>query len=250
MSSQRSFNIPRSGSPIQNKSQNRARAISLLDQQAPNVSPVKESPFGLLRANTKKAHPPASQPNSARDKGSQPSSLDVSDDQNNRYSFGLPKISADPAKPIFDGLGLSPTKPNTPAGMRVTSDPQGYANSPRAPDFTQPGSNGHSGFGLGDVDTEPPPVPPRPSMEEARPSRAREGEIDAAEGWRNERVLYQCACVADLSVNLPRAPKPMTDSLSPLAILPRWGTASTGVFDSCGWIRAISLSGCLAMITS
>lgn len=26
------------------------------------------------------------------------------------------------------------------------------------------------------------------------------GESDVAEGWRNEKVIYQCACVADLYV--------------------------------------------------
>lgn len=28
--------------------------------------------------------------------------------------------------------------------------------------------------------------------------RMKAGESDVAEGWRNEKVIYQCACVADL----------------------------------------------------
>jgi hypothetical protein len=45
---------------------------------------------------------------------------------------------------------------------------------------------------------EIPPSGDRPGYARTKSEMRREREVDAAAGWRGERVLYQCACVAYL----------------------------------------------------
>ena len=113
-----------------------------------------------------------------------------------RYSFGLPRIAPEPT---FDGL--VPDKSH----QRAATDPQQYDRSPD-PSHPHPFDlltvrNG-GGLGLGD-DVRFTSLPTRVRSRRSdrdRPrsiSTASDASFDAAEGWRNERVIYRCACVAD-----------------------------------------------------
>ncbi|WWD20923.1 hypothetical protein CI109_105401 [Kwoniella shandongensis] len=243
----------RPSSPALRTGGGRFRSSSLRSQSGPTiittsaVSPVKEgkepSRFNLLRrsnskSNVPKADRPMRPPMSPRQSsGLRPSSMSTSSETSSRMSWGLPQIPADPSKPMFTGLGLSPTKSFTLTGQpRSTSDPQGYSGSsahsavnPYDNAFYDHDTNGshislastNPGLGFGDLEraeqarrmsgSSHPAVTaiatasatpsssspsPSPSISTARSKRSGE-EIDAAEGWRNEKVLYQCACVAD-----------------------------------------------------
>lgn len=84
------------------------------------------------------------------------------------------------------GLGLGDVQPRRPSAPTSTSTPSVPAASTRRPFPVPP----------------PGPIPPRSSR---RASEAGGGErdsrgapMDASEGWRDEPVLYQCGCVAEL----------------------------------------------------
>ena len=196
---------PRPDSPSGSIRSRRARASSLLQKvQASSrsnsptrVAAASGTHFGVLRGNNRPSKADMA------NRVARPSSLSISNnDPANRYSFGLPKITADTGK-MFEGIGLSPNKASSgqgrTGGLRATSDPHAYAdvNVPA----TVATSNGHAAFGFGSLDKRSPESrlqdeePKR--QDERRPSGSKT-KIDAAEGWRNEPVLYQCACVADL----------------------------------------------------
>ena len=156
--------------------------------------------MGLLRMNSKKTASTSSLLDGTRppNKGSRPSSLFL-ESTSSRLSFGLPKLSSDPSKPMFEFLGLSPTQSRTMGEERSASDPQ---HSPRSLEpATISNGNINAGLGLGEIDPlnrVPPPSNTSSSSRVGTPPRTRENVVDAAEGWKNEKVLYQCACVADL----------------------------------------------------
>ncbi|KAK8850760.1 hypothetical protein IAR55_004680 [Kwoniella newhampshirensis] len=169
--------------------------------------------------------------------GLRPSSMSMSSDASSRMSWGLPQIAADGGKSMFEGLGLSPTKSFKLTDQpRSTSDPRGYAAS-SAHSAVNPYDNAsydhemtgshislastNPGLGFGDLEraeearrksgSSNPAVTaiftasatrssssgsPVSSVSTARSKKSGK-EIDVAEGWRNEKVMYQCACVAD-----------------------------------------------------
>ncbi|WVQ86210.1 hypothetical protein IAT38_008378 [Cryptococcus sp. DSM 104549] len=221
----------------------RLRSSSLRESHNPTIvttpaqSPAKEnqpSRFNLLRRSNSKSQVPKSDrstqpPSSPRHSGLRPTSMSMtSGDAASRLSWGLPQISADPSKPIFEGLGISPTKSFTmsPQPQTREREMQGYPFPQTSNPYPQIDLNSSSvslasnpGLGLGDVavaevvrreqarERERMPHPyatagstagarvrPRPGS--TRTKRGGE-EMDAAEGWRNEKVMYQCACVAD-----------------------------------------------------
>lgn len=148
-----------------------------------------------------------------------------------RLSFGLPRISPSHSETQFAGLGLG----FTPRSSSTEIEPSA-ASSLRGQEYSHINGGGSGnvvdGLGLGMSDRRAsgpntpdrrvsasasasagsvavvPPTPPlgdsttgsgtwqrrksRPSMPPQIP------DDDAGEGWRNERVLYQCAVVADL----------------------------------------------------
>lgn len=59
-------------------------------------------------------------------------------------------------------------------------------------------SSSSAGAGSGYIAAIEGVPPPSPSREKSRYTPGSGNEIDAAEGWRSEPVLYRCACVADL----------------------------------------------------
>lgn len=103
-----------------------------------------------------------------------------------RQSFGLPRITPSEEGP-FVGLGFTPRS-------RASS----LRTSPQL-----------DGLGLGRMTSQVEVVPPTPpqapedrttvySNDWMESRRGAVQEDDAGEGWRNERVLYQCSVVADL----------------------------------------------------
>ncbi|WWC72819.1 uncharacterized protein I206_106783 [Kwoniella pini CBS 10737] len=246
-----SLNGSRPSSPAPAKS-GRFRSSSLRSQTTPSSITVtspkdsNSSMFNLIRrSNSKHNVPkagespirPAMHTRNSSGGGLKPSSASIISEASSRLSWGLPRISADPSQPIFEGLGLSPTKPNIELirsnSKRATSYPV-YTTSPSSNNlFTVDlnssqvslastntnvelssvtranGSGDGVGLGLGDVsnlalsrpedskNTRHPfaTLPRSPSIIQTQ--RQRTDEIDAAEGWRNEQVIYQCACVAD-----------------------------------------------------
>ncbi|WVQ95442.1 hypothetical protein IAU59_002539 [Kwoniella sp. CBS 9459] len=165
--------------------QGRYRSSSLRSQTNPTIvtTSPRDSKFSLLRRNSKtNARPPLSPRHSS---GLRPSS--VHSETSSRLSWGLPRISADQNRPIFDGLGLSPTKSMTMYNAVDLNSSQvslASTDSRIASQSRTPSSGSRIGLGLGNVETE-------------RQGYANAREADAAEGWRHEKVLYQCACVAD-----------------------------------------------------
>lgn len=215
------------GSRSSSPAPTRQRASTLSSQQPPNVSPANHSRFGLLRGNSKKTPTlPSQGAGVPKEKGFQPSSFIWSDEAGSRLSFGLPKLSADPTKPVFDGLGLSPTRSMTSNGSRSSSDPHRQNATARPPSFPPANgqSYGHRGLDLGNVDLSERNTS-RAIGRSSAATRARtsQGEIDAAEGWRNEQVLYQCACVAELSV--------LSYSVSEFELMPHQRPGWTGQSD-------------------
>ena len=181
----------------------RPRASSLVQKvqsQSNSDSPIKQSPsstqIGRLKSDTRP---------SKGDMGNcaaRPSSFSISNNNSqNRYSFGLPRITAETGK-IFDGLGLSPAKLPTgqgkTPGLRATSDPHAYAD---VIDPVSVSSNGNAGLGfpfMTQLVSDTPPQDVVPTRSDGRRPSGSRSKVEAAEGWRNEPVLYQCACVADL----------------------------------------------------
>ncbi|WRT70949.1 uncharacterized protein IL334_007948 [Kwoniella shivajii] len=201
----------RPSSPAQS---GRFRSSSLRSQTTPSVITVtspkdpQSSRFSLLRRSNSKTNVPksAGPPLSPQHSGLKPSSASMISDTSSRLSWGLPRISADPTKPMFDGLGLSPTKPTTMIAAdhaRATSDPSPsniYSVDLNSSQVSLASTHTPQpvGLGLGDVSTLTNQakhpfarIPTSPKV------RQRSDEVDAAEGWRNEQVIYQCACVAD-----------------------------------------------------
>ncbi|WVF67794.1 hypothetical protein IAT40_002555 [Kwoniella sp. CBS 6097] len=174
----------RPSSPAQG-AQGRYRSSSLRSQTNPTIvtTSPRESKFSLLRRNSKtNTRPPLSPRHSS---GLRPSS--VHSETSSRLSWGLPRISADQNRPIFDGLGLSPTKSMTmynTVDLNSSEVSLASTDSRVASQSRTPSSGSRIGLGLGNVETE-------------RHKYANAREADAAEGWRQEKVLYQCACVAD-----------------------------------------------------
>ncbi|WWD07212.1 hypothetical protein V865_005309 [Kwoniella europaea PYCC6329] len=243
----------RPSSPAPNKS-GRFRSSSLRSQTGPSpqvitvTSPTQStsSMFSLLRRSNSKNNVtklrsnstsqnqdggnnrPSMHARNASGGGLKPSSSSIISEASSRLSWGLPRINADPSQPIFDGLGLSPTKPSSATltrnnSHRATSDPIGQNNifsvdlnssqvslsssitnvnndSPSNSISSRTASGSGVGLGLGDVsslrekDKHPFSVIPA-TIPMVR--RQRTDEVDAADGWRNEQVIYQCACVAD-----------------------------------------------------
>ena len=259
--------------------QNRPRATSLLGPQSPAAaSPVKESRFGLLRSNSKQKVPFSSAAGGQSTVGrpTRPTSLLISSTDGNRYSFGLPKISADASKSMFDEFGVSPIKPVATdlsaasesiytqrsgetwplsglnrRGKQLPETPAADTSLDRDPIAAIPAAS-LSGIrrreaidsGVVAIDGPRPEAPATTvTVDEGRSAGVSSGTlpvanhpdeslpagaspalslyignspiaspatvprsspamipraIDAAEGWRNEQVLYQCACVADL----------------------------------------------------
>ncbi|OCF36003.1 hypothetical protein I316_02498 [Kwoniella heveanensis BCC8398] len=182
------FQVTRPGDPSSRPSSpahGRYRSSSLRSQTTPTIvtTSPRDSKFSLLRRNSKtNARPPLSPRHSS---GLRPSS--VHSETSSRLSWGLPRISADQNRPIFDGLGLSPTKSMTLYNaVDLNSSQVSLASTEsRVPSQSRtPSSGSKVGLGLGNVETE-------------RQLYGNAAEADAAEGWRNEKVLYQCACVAD-----------------------------------------------------
>lgn len=130
---------------------------------------------------------------------------------------------------MYEGLGLSPSKPVTPSGLRVGSD---YLTS-REVDLASDRAGSESdietpmeGLGLGDVEVIPRIGPYSGEVGEnasgydsGYSSRVASGghtssydlsaervvsggsigvEVEVSEGWRGQPVLYCCACVAGL----------------------------------------------------
>nr|XP_018259506.1 uncharacterized protein I303_07574 [Kwoniella dejecticola CBS 10117]OBR81664.1 hypothetical protein I303_07574 [Kwoniella dejecticola CBS 10117] len=250
-----SLNGSRPASPAPSKS-GRFRSSSLRSQTTPSTitvtspkeSSANSSMFNLLRRSNSKHNVPKAggSPTVARPPmhtrtssagGLKPSSASIISEASSRLSWGLPRISADPTQPIFEGLGLSPTKPTTGLSRndskRAISDPV-YTTPPSSNNLFSvdlnssqvslaststnvdipstrrnglgSGSGDGVGLGLGDVSdlaledtsryTHPfANVPSSPVI--VHRQRQRTDEMDAAEGWRNEQVIYQCACVAD-----------------------------------------------------
>ncbi|ORY26806.1 hypothetical protein BCR39DRAFT_589529 [Naematelia encephala] len=177
--------------------QRRQRSTSLLSQGPSTMAPIRDSRFGLFRQHSRTSVkdkdrekttgqmlPPPTPSQSLRPAISSPMN------SANRHSFGLPRIPTDTSRPIFEGLGLSPHK--STVAIRAASDPSAAISSPQIQPSVHPfadfnPSRSHIvednlGLGLGNIEAATPPL--------------REVD-DAAEGWRNEKVLYQCACVAD-----------------------------------------------------
>lgn len=115
-----------------------------------------------------------------------------------RISFGLPKIS--------------PTDESQFAGLGLGFTPQTRAQNPPAIPGSM-GSIGLNGLGLGmgtnqdDAHRQVAVVPPTPPQSDTatmpdhvnvKDERSAVMGDDAGEGWRGERVLYQCGAVADL----------------------------------------------------
>ncbi|OCF78769.1 hypothetical protein I204_00713 [Kwoniella mangroviensis CBS 8886] len=246
----------RPSSPAPNKS-GRFRSSSLRSQTGPLpqvitvTSPTQStsSMFSLLRRSNSKNNVtklrsnstsqnqdgsfnrPSMHTRNASGGGLKPSSSSIISEASSRLSWGLPRINADPSQPIFDGLGLSPTKPSSATltrnnSHRATSDPISQNNifsvdlnssqvslsssitnvnndSPSNTISSRTASGSGVGLGLGDVSTLREKDKHPFSVIPATTPRQRTDEVDAAEGWRNEQVIYQCACVADFdSVDL------------------------------------------------
>lgn len=117
---------------------------------------------------------------------------------------------------MFDGLGISPTD-----SLSLTSATSPTSASSRteemaerspylgasAPEFSSLRVSPHAPNGafMGKMPMPKHPFAVSPVSETCSRSgsradarRMRAVEIDVAEGWRNEKVIYQCACVADL----------------------------------------------------
>lgn len=205
---------------------NRNRSTSLIgqsDSELP-ISPIKaDSRFAMLRRNSKTKvsdslmPPPAIPANQKRSS----TLMSLARDPGNRHSFGLPQIATD--KPLFEALKLSPVKSSTHSPsltIRASTAPVGHSASPDMMGdhpFNEFGvgsgsrsatstSKRNAGLGLGDLDRDrtmtrgtdyshkhPFATPASPT-----PRTPLTMEIDASEGWRNEKVIYQCGCVAEL----------------------------------------------------
>lgn len=174
--------------------------------------------FNLLRRSSSKnntnapSRPPSRPTHSRRGSGLRPASL-ASD--SSRLSWGLPQIPAEGAGKIFDSLGFSPT--DSFSLMSATSPTSASSRieemaerSPHlgasAPEFSSLRMSPYSPNGafVGQVPMPKHPFAVSPASETCSRSgsradarRMKGGEIDVAEGWRNEKVIYQCACVAD-----------------------------------------------------
>lgn len=214
----------------------RARSTSLLGgRETPVQSPNKESKFSILRRDTyNKGHKSKASHSSVNGLMLPPPSpiregprlgVPSTTDPSQRYSFGLPTISPDSSKSVF-GLGWSTSKPGSPSA-RAISDPFNSATGP----FSNLKLNSSSASlvsnpGLGIRD----PTSPERERERVRRSSSQRSTVsrlsdrsarhrktsslvsesswsarqssmpeqDTAQGWKNEKVLYQCACVADL----------------------------------------------------
>ncbi|WVR08816.1 hypothetical protein IAU60_005874 [Kwoniella sp. DSM 27419] len=156
--------------------QTRFRSASLRSSTTPAIvthSP-SQSRFSLLRRNSRSS---AKADDSPKNSGLRPSS--VHSDASSRLSWGLPKIS--PGQTTFEGIGLSPS--------RSTSQIYSTVDLNSSQVSLESTASSKVGLGLGNIAEDR-----RVSLTERHPYAR---EVDAAEGWRNEPVLYQCACVAD-----------------------------------------------------
>ncbi|OXH43524.1 hypothetical protein J002_06242 [Cryptococcus neoformans] len=174
--------------------------------------------FNLLRRSSSKnnsnapSRPPSRPTHSRRGSGLRPASF-TSD--SSRLSWGLPQIPAAGEGTMFDGLGISPTDS---LSLTSATSPTSASNrteemaerSPylgaSAPEFSSLRVSPHA---PNSAFTGKMPMPKHPfavspvsetcsrSGSRADSRRMRAVEIDVAEGWRNEKVIYQCACVAD-----------------------------------------------------
>lgn len=185
----------------------RARSTSLLGPTVP-PSPTKESRFNLLRVGSKNIKSAQPSPKTSR-----PTSLHIPGSDGR--SFGLPKIPDHG----LDGQGKLGTSPifNRPSPTISRSNSARQVNEPvqrmeRRPSEFGVGGRDNAGLGFGDVrrsreersferlnehvegDRSSRSFPPPAFV----PPKTVSYEIDAAEGWRGEPVLYRCACVADL----------------------------------------------------
>ncbi|KIR97159.1 hypothetical protein L804_05341 [Cryptococcus deuterogattii 2001/935-1] len=201
-----------------------ATAAAGKDSQGTAAMPGR---FNLLRrsssknnsnTNTPSSRPPSRPTHSRRGSGLRPASF-TSD--SSRKSWGLPQIPAAGDGKMFDGLlGLSPTDSfsltsatspilSSRARMEEMAGASEFGGKLRAAGSSSPHSF-HAAF-AGRVPTPPkqhpfavsPVVSPGSetfcsrSGSRADVRRMKAGESDVAEGWRNEKVIYQCACVAD-----------------------------------------------------
>ncbi|KIR38630.1 hypothetical protein I307_06251 [Cryptococcus deuterogattii 99/473] len=201
-----------------------AAAAAGKDSQGTAAMPGR---FNLLRrsssknnsnTNTPSSRPPSRPTHSRRGSGLRPASF-TSD--SSRKSWGLPQIPAAGDGKMFDGLlGLSPTDSfsltsvtspilSSRARMEEMAGASEFGGKLRAAGSSSPHSF-HAAF-AGRVPTPPkqhpfavsPVVSPGSetfcsrSGSRADVRRMKAGESDVAEGWRNEKVIYQCACVAD-----------------------------------------------------
>ncbi|KIR70815.1 hypothetical protein I310_05227 [Cryptococcus deuterogattii CA1014] len=178
----------------------------------------RSSPKNNTNTNTPSSRPPSRPTHSRRGSGLRPASF-TSD--SSRKSWGLPQIPAAGDGKMFDGLlGLSPTDSfsltsvtspilSSRARMEEMAGASEFGGKLRAAGSSSPHSF-HAAF-AGRVPTPPkqhpfavsPVVSPGSetfcsrSGSRADVRRMKAGESDVAEGWRNEKVIYQCACVAD-----------------------------------------------------
>lgn len=191
--------------------------------------------FNLLRRSSSKhntntpSRPPSRPTHSRRGSGLRPASF-TSD--SSRKSWGLPQIPAAGDGKMFDGLGFSPTDSFslTSASMTWMTSPalsgSGSMATERSPylgasasEFGGLRSSSPYSFHAASAFAGRVPMPKHPFAAAASPRpdipgsetrsrsgsrvdvrRMKVGESDVAEGWRNEKVIYQCACVADLYV--------------------------------------------------
>lgn len=204
-----------------------------ISQQVTPLSPVKaDSRFSLLRRSNSKTVisrnssqsprplstmgpppvPTRSQPPSATSSANpspRASRIDLTANTS-RYSFGLPLLAVDATQPIFSNMGVSPPSVST-VGSRLRSQP------PRRPsedklsfDAPHPYSSArgsissstssigeNAGLGYGNLG-EPFELRTTPKAESIAEVPKAEEAPDPADGWRDEPVLYQCACVANL----------------------------------------------------
>ncbi|KJD99978.1 hypothetical protein I311_06442 [Cryptococcus gattii NT-10] len=190
--------------------------------------------FNLLRRSSSKhntnanapSRPPSRPTHSRRGSGLRPASF-TSD--SSRKSWGLPQIPAAGDGKMFDGLGFSPTDSFslTSASMTSMTSPalsgSGSMATERSPylgasasEFGGLRSSSPYSFHAASAFAGRVPMPKHPFAAAASPRpdtpgsetrsrsgsrvdvrRMKAGESDVAEGWRNEKVIYQCACVAD-----------------------------------------------------
>ncbi|KAK4689656.1 hypothetical protein P7C73_g456, partial [Tremellales sp. Uapishka_1] len=219
-SSTRSRSDSPAPAPARGFERQRQRSTSLIGQPKVN-SPLKsDSRFHLFGKNTRPSSSgsttnvstpglmlPPSDLNPLKRLSSNASSSSSRPDNTQRYSFGLPRI--DPSQRVFEGIGLSPEKSTRPMSHpgptqvgQLASPAPTISESDRRDIFENDRlSRENPGLGYGNIgtpngnaglDAVQIAVPPTPVE---TPDRNK--GIDASEGWKGERVLYQCGCVAD-----------------------------------------------------